>query len=221
MAVRTVKGSREWEDRLRFQMTENENEHLQVALWPAQAPQQAPDTTRRNFELTIESPDLESFLRPPRRAQCEHGDGQCQGMVQEGYEARGDQHHVRPPGEASCEAGAKPSVKVKVKAGKEEKNPASIFVVRSQENGHIEYTRGNADDLQRNCKCLVVVETSGLWFMSRQFGMSLTASEIMVWPTKRVTGIDAFTLNKPVRQIAAATEPVDLQEDEMMMDDEM
>ena len=30
--------------------------------------------------------------------------------------------------------------------------------------------------------------------MSRQFCMSLTATEILVWPNRRSTGIDAFTL---------------------------
>ena len=42
-------------------------------------------------------------------------------------------------------------------------------------------------------------ETVGLWFMSRQFGMSLTATEILVWPNRRSTGIDAFTLGSDTK----------------------
>jgi hypothetical protein len=52
--------------------------------------------------------------------------------------------------------------------------------------------------------------------MSRQYGMSLTATEILVWPNKRQTGIDAFTLDKGVktRKIEESPEmPVSMEED--------
>ena len=55
-----------------------------------------------------------------------------------------------------------------------------------------QYHKGGPDDLQRSVKVMVMAESAGLWFMSRQFGLSLTAADV-VWPNRRVSGIDAFT----------------------------
>ena len=100
----------------------------------------------------------------------------------------------------------KPTVRVKVKCGD---YPTNIYVVHETDgDGNLSWTRGGPDDLARNVKCLVMCESVGLWFMSRQFGMSLTATEIIVWPNRRSTGIDAFTLTQDTKLHQRVAMPV-------------
>ena len=55
--------------------------------------------------------------------------------------------------------------------------------------------------------------------MSRQFGMSLTATEILVWPNKRATGIDAFTLTNSVTVQKSNESTVDVCQNDVSMED--
>ena len=91
--------------------------------------------------------------------------------------------------------GDKRSVKVKVNCG--DQRATNIYVVSGVDaNGTISYTQGSHADLQKGIKAMVIVETTGLWFMNRTFGMSLNATEILVWPQRRTTtGIQAFTVS--------------------------
>lgn len=198
--VSTKMGSNEYKDRIRFQMSENERVNLQTAVWGLSTPMPGADASRRTLDLTIESPSLETFLC---QLDNKNIDTACSKSF-EWFKKEIDRsaieqmytYLVRPGKEG------KPNmVRVKVKCGE---YPTNIYVVQEEDvEGNIKYVKGTADDLAKNARCLVVVETNGLWFMNRQFGMSLTATEILVWPTKRTNGIDAFTMSSQARLCAA------------------
>jgi hypothetical protein len=192
--VSTKPGSSEWKDKIRFQMSEDQSMNLQTAVWGLSTPLQGQDTSRRTLELTIESPQLYDFLdrldeknistaveKAPQWFKKENNRAAVEAMYT---------YLVKAP----VKENAKATVRVKVKCGD---YPTNIYVVdeKASQNGKLSYHKGGPEDLSRNSKCMVMVDTVGLWFMSRQFGMSLTASEIMVWPARRASGIDAFTLS--------------------------
>jgi len=192
--VSTVKGSMEWKDKIRFQMSESDKENLQVMTWGLSTPVPGQDASRRSLELTIESPDLLKFL-------TDLDEKNVQTAVQnapEWFKKSLSYNEIKPMYvnlvRDPVKEGTKSTVRVKVKCG--DTYPTNIYVVQStDENGNISYTKGGPDDLTRNSKCMMIVETVGLWFMQRSFGMSLTAQEILVWPSRRSVGIDAFTFN--------------------------
>ena len=190
--VSTVPGSLEWKDRLRFQMSENNTVNLQTAVWGLSTPLAGQDASRRTLELTIESPDLLQFLNKLDDNNLTTAKNSSPDWFKK--DLKEDQirnmyvHLVKPPQKEDTKA----TIRVKVKCND---YPTNIYTVKSEENGNLTYVKGSVDDLQKNVKCMVMVETVGLWFMSRQFGMSLTATEILVWPNKRATGISAFTFN--------------------------
>ena len=191
--VSTVPGSTDWKDRIRFQMCESQRENLQTALWGLSTPMpgQASTADRRTLELTIESPALLEWLNK----MDEHNITQATQRCQDWFKKSMDRATiagmyvplVRPPNKPD----GKSTVRVKVKCAE---YPTSVFVVEDETAEELTYTKGSPDDLTRNTKILAMVESAGLWFMSRQFGMSLTASELMVWPNKRPSGIDSFSL---------------------------
>lgn len=195
--VSTVKGSKEYEHRVRFQMSEDQNRNLQSAVWGLSTPLAGQDINRRTLELTIESSDLEVWLNKLDEQNVQTALKNSQDWFKKSLDVEAIKNMyvylVKPP----SKDGLKSTVRVKVKTG--DSYPTNIFIVQSAEGGSLSYTRGSADDLTKNCKCMVMCESVGLWFMSRQFGMSLTATDILVWPTKRMTGIDAFTFTNNIQ----------------------
>lgn len=188
--VSTVPGSTSSDDRIRFQMSESEDRNLQTAVWGLSTPLPGQDSSRRTLELTIESPELLAFLEKLDIKNVETAFEKAQEWFPKKNLTMDDVKGmyvslVKPP----YKEGGRPTVRTKVNVG--DQAPTKVFAARGE--GSV-YDQGNAEQhLIRNAKCLAVVETTGLWFMSRQFGMSLNVTEIMVWSNPRQVGIDAFS----------------------------
>jgi len=214
--VSTEKGSNDWKHRVRFQMSETQKENLQTAVWPLSTPMQGQDSSRRTFELSIESPALLSFLNDLDECNISQAAARCQDWFKKSIDhAQIRQMYVnlvRPP----TKPDAPHTIRIKVKCGD---YPTNIYIVQGEIDGELQYTKGTPDDLKRNVKVMAMVETSGLWFMSRQFGMSLTATELLVWPNQRPTGIESMTLShdiKKFKHVEAA--PMDEEDGSMLME---
>lgn len=210
--VSTVPGSLEWKDRIRFQMSENEKQNLQTAVWGLATPLPGQDINRRTLELSIESPDLLAFLEKLDEKNQKTAVAQSPVWFRKTVDEANVRNMYVALVKPSIKPDAKPTVRVKVKCGGD--YPTNIYVVQEDEGQKISYLKGTPEDLTRNARCMVMVETVGLWFMSRQFGMSLTATEILVWPNRRATGIDAFTFTSSTT-VQKAAEPTVEKEEEM------
>ena len=203
--VSTVPGSQDWKDRLRFQMSPDETTGLQTAVWGLSTPLQGQDASRRALELSIESDELHAYLSKLDAMNVETATKQSENWFRKQFDESTVQGMYVPLVKSAMKAGFKDTVRVKVKMDGD--YPTKIFVVQPVEGGDdsvLRYRPGTGDDLTKNSKCLVIVETVGLWFMSKQFGMSLNATEILVWPHRRVTGIGAFTMRDSVRMVPCA-----------------
>tara|TARA_Y100000748_G_C15470714_1_gene478772 strand:- start:679 stop:1422 length:744 start_codon:yes stop_codon:yes gene_type:complete len=194
--VSTVSGSSEWKDRIRFQMSEDQSQNLQQAIWGLGTPLPGQDSSRRTLELSVESPVLEEFLKNLDQKNIKTAVEKSPIWFKKTVDESAVTNMYVPLLKAPTKEDSKATVRVKVKCGD---YPTNIYVVDEISGGKLSYHKGGPDDLARNVKCMVMVETVGLWFMSRQYGMSLTATEIIVWPNKRATGIDAFTLSNDIQ----------------------
>lgn len=202
--VSTVPGSSDYNDRLRFQMSEDETASgLQTAVWGLATPLGANDTSRRTLELTINnSTSLETLLNALDSKNISIATERSPEWFRKEIDIEAIRSMYVPLVKPPAKPDACSTVKVKVKC-ESEQYPTNIFVVHGvDENGQLTYSTGTTDDLTRNAKCLVIVETVGLWFMQRQFGMSLTATEIMVWPVKKTRGIDAFKMSDSIKSLS-------------------
>lgn len=218
MQVSTVPGSTDWKDRIRFQMSEDNKTNLQQAVWGLSTPLQGQDPSRRTLELTVESPELLTFLQNLDEQNIKTAVNSSQEWFRKEMDFNSIKPMYVPLAKEAQKKDQKATVRVKVKCGD---YPTNIYVVEDvDDNGNITYSKGSVDDLTKNVKCLVMAETVGLWFMSRQFGMSLTATDIMVWPNRRSTGIDAFTMScdtKLVKQSGASSTYMHPPPDDMEM----
>ena len=198
--VSTQQGSLEWKDRLRFQMSEDQNTNRQTAIWGLSTPlQQNQDTSRRTLEVSIESPCLLKFLQDLDEQNMRVAQEKSEEWFKKSLSSEQIRNMyvtlVKPP----SKEGSKHSVRVKVKCT--DSYPTNIFAAKASDTNVFSYNKASHDELTKNVKCMIMCETVGLWFMSRQFGMSLTATDIVVWPNKRTTGIEAFTLSNNVKMV--------------------
>lgn len=195
--VCTVPGSTSPADRIRFQMSESGHHNLQTVVWGLSTPMSGQDNSRRTLELTIESPELLAFLEKLDAKNIETAFEKAREWfpLQSGAPLTLEDVQnmyvplVKPP----YKEGGRPTVRTKVKVG--DSYPTKIFAAKGAAESLV-YAKGTAEHLTRNSKCLTVVETTGLWFMSRQFGMSLNVTEILVWSDRRRGGIDAFSFSE-------------------------
>jgi len=198
--VSTVPGSSDWSHKLRFQMSENEQTNLQTAVWGLSSPPSTggpvADPSRKKLELTIESDALLEFLQ-------ELDERNVKTAVEkspEWFKKTIDEDQVRnmyvPLVKAAQQPGGRPTIVVKVKCD-QKAYPTNVFTMQAPSaDGTLNYAKGLPDIITRNAKCLVACETVGLWFMSRQFGMSMTATNVMVWPQVVPQGISSLQLSK-------------------------
>lgn len=86
-----------------------------------------------------------------------------------------------------------------------------VYVCTTNDEGEIEYRSGDETDVKKGIKTIAIASCGGMWFMSKQFGMSFTASSIMVFPERRAEGIDEFAIGvkprKAVERAIPATPP--------------
>jgi len=73
------------------------------------------------------------------------------------------------------------SPRLHTKVNTEGKNKVNVLLY-TEENGCPEYRPGNESDIQRYSECMVICEASGLWFQSKQFGMSLVCTDVIIFP---------------------------------------
>lgn len=215
--VTTVPGSSDPQHRIRFQMS-GQND-LQTIIWGLSAPPNGvePGTNvRYTLDLTVDSPELAKKLKEIDEKLVEGGVANAT----EWFGAAKDRAAVenayvplfRPP----YKDGVSPSVRTKVSTGE---RATTVWVVKSESEGSLQYYKGSEADLTKGSKCMAMVESSNLWFINKQFGMSLNVTDIIVWPNKRASGIHAFKLpGVQLKEVTAMGPEAECPDDDHMFD---
>jgi hypothetical protein len=63
-------------------------------------------------------------------------------------------------------------------------NKVNILVSSQDSKGAEFYTAGTVVDIKPKTEAIIVVEIWALWFMNKQFGVSLQVSDILLYPGK-------------------------------------
>lgn len=211
--VSTVPDSNDFQHRLRFQMSEDQETGLQTALFGVSNPMPGQEDKRRALDLSIDSEQLMAFLARLDK----HNVAVAVKNSQEWFKKQLDHAQVesmyiplvkQPPPDTKF----KPTVRTKLKVN--EQYNSNVWLADGTAN--VEYRRGLYTDIFKGSKCMAIVETSGLWFASRTFGMSLVVSDILVWPNDRQGGINSFLLAPGTK--LAQTKEADKCDDTIMVD---
>ena len=103
----------------------------------------------------------------------------------------------------------KPTMRVKIQT--EGRMATNIMIAHAcndeeegEESSKFLYKQGTIQDINQRSKLLMICETTGLWFQAKAFGMSLNATEIIVFNNQeRKRGMDAFDFEMGVKCMRA------------------
>ena len=137
-------------------------------------------TDRKNFDISVSNEELEKSLSKIDEFALKIAHENCEKWFRKSLSENEIQSMYKPLLTIS-EKGYAPTVRTKValKGG----IPTRIWKVHTSSDRQLKYVEGCPDDLNRTNRYWVVVAVSGLFFMQRLFGVSLTATDIMVFPT--------------------------------------
>lgn len=195
--VATSPGNFEYDKRLRFQMGQLGTEDILRAVYGVSTPLAGQDPTRRSLDLSIDSEDLLTFLNNLDANNKEMALKHSFDYFKKQVDPSTIESFYTPLVKPSTKDGYRPTVRTKMVIDSDRSN-TQIFLVKNekrQEDGTstYDYEPGSISDVQKGAKVIAVVETGGLWLAQKMnFGMSLTVTHLLVWPTRSNMGIDAI-----------------------------
>ena len=94
-----------------------------------------------------------------------------------------------------------PTTRVKIQTDGDRATTIMV-ALKGSEDGTFKYKTGSIDDISKTSKMAIICETTGLWIQNKGFGMSFTATDIIVFNEDKKRGIDAFGfVDVPVKKI--------------------
>ena len=204
----TVPGSSDPKDKLKFQLSENDKSTLPVAVWGLSTPMAGTESNRRTLDVTVDDPALLKFLREFDEKNITTAVENCEKWFKKSMDRSTIENMYVPVLKNPYKEGASYTTRVKVTIG--DKYATNVLVAAGTGN-QLEYHAGDQHDLTKNSKMMIRVECSGLWFMSKQFGCSLNATDILVWPNKSsLSGINGFVFAKDTVLVEKEPEPMSI-----------
>ena len=149
------------------------------------APEQNPNSTRRNLDLSVTDADMIAFFEQVDRANCAAAATHSKSTFNKEYSADMLYETIYLKTlKYDDEKKYDPLIRTKVVVGGDPRQHTKIYVVTGTdpETGDDVYEEGTIDDITKNSLVVPIVDFRGLWFASRQFGMSVVCKTIMVWP---------------------------------------
>ena len=188
-------------DRIVFQATAQDGEAKCVAPFGISKPYDATkeDSNKRNFELNIHSEKLMAFLKAldentKTQAVANYDawfntDDKKKKKTLTADEIKGMYRPLVQEGDD--EKGYAPIFRTKVVI--DGQNQVRVFIYKGMVNGRPVCQEGKLTDITQFVECVPIIEVVGMWFMSKQFGLSLTTTDVVLFPkSKRAPGMFNF-----------------------------
>lgn len=199
-------------ERICFQATAQEGEPRCVAPFGVSKPydqNKQDDSNKRNFELNIHSPQLMQFLQALDANTIKQAVANYENWFNSDDGKKKKKAALTPADiegmyrrlvqEGDPENGYAPTFRTKVHI--DGVNKVRVFVYEGMVNGQHVCREGDVmKDLY--CvpfvECIPIIEIVGMWFMSKQYGLSLTTTDVVIFPkNKRPPGQFNFGGMKP------------------------
>ena len=72
--------------------------------------------------------------------------------------------------------------KLHTKLNTDGRNKVNVLLYSEDSTGKPQYANGKVEDIEKFSELMVIVEASSIWFQSKQFGMSLLVTDVVVFP---------------------------------------
>ena len=138
-------------------------------------------STRLNLELTIENPALLDFLQALDRHIPTVARRNCSAWFKKELSEAEILSMYRPVVNAKENSNFPPMMRSKINVASG-RNQVRVHKALDTGSG-MSHTKGTIDDITNDASYWPIIEISGMWFMSRQFGVSIVCTELLVFPS--------------------------------------
>ena len=154
----------------------------------------AGEYSRRNLELSADDAGLQEWVANFDAQNIEQAHKHSKAWFKKSLSKEDLGELYRKALQVSTKDPTKYAPLLRLKVSESGKQQTQIFVVYTDpETGTEKYRRGSTKDLEgRNCHVVAQAEISGLWFVSKGFGPTLVATNLLVWPSTETDDQFAF-----------------------------
>lgn len=140
-------------------------------------------TARKNLELSVDADELLPFLEAVN-SRCRDWVISNSSKLFKRVDAAMAGAMFRPLASMPENPNYKPLLRVKINTSTS--TPTRVFVVQedSTPTSPMKIRGGSLADIMPGCNVLPIVELGGLWFVSNSCGLTLVATDLLVWPQR-------------------------------------
>ncbi len=151
------------------------------------APEQNPTSTRRNLDLSITDAGMIAFFKDLDRKNCEAAALHSKATFNKEYTPDMLYETIYLKTIKDEDPRYEPLLRTKVVVSGEQRNRTKIYVVTGTdpETGDDIFDDGTIDDITKYSQVVPIVDFRGLWFASRQCGLTVVVKTLMVWPSAK------------------------------------
>ena len=151
------------------------------------APEQNPTSTRRNLDLSVTDAGMIEFFKTIDRNNCGAAATHSKSTFNKEYSADMLYETIYLKTIKDEDKRYEPLLRTKVVVGGDARNRTKIYVVTGTdpETGEDIFEDGTYEDITKYSHVVPIVDFRGLWFASRQFGMTVVVKTLMVWPSAK------------------------------------
>lgn len=178
------------------------------------ASEQNPTSTRRNLDLSVADAEMIEFFKQVDKKNCEAAAEISKSTFNKEYSADMLYETIYVKTIKDEDKRYEPLVRTKVVVGGDARNRTNIHVVTAtdSETGEFEFEDGSYEDITKYSHVDAIVDFRGLWFASREFGMSIVCKSILVWrgplnyvSDARLQQVLSYLCPRTIRQFAWVT----------------
>ena len=151
------------------------------------APEQNPSSTRRNLDLSVTDAGMIAFFKAIDRNNCTAAATHSKSTFNKEYDADMLYETIYLKTLKDEDKRYEPLLRTKVVVGGDARNRTKIYVVTGTDpdTGEDIFEDGSYEDITKYSQVVPIVDFRGLWFASRQFGMTVIINTLMVWPSAK------------------------------------
>ena len=154
-----------------------------VAKFGTSAPQEGSSSTRRNMEISVTSDEMIEFIKRFDEQNihevAKNSETFFKKQLSEDVLAQTLYRWSAAPHE-------KYDPLLRIKVATQGRSATKVYkVIGEKEGGEINTDEGTWEDIEPWSKVVVICQCGGLWFVSKQFGMTLIAKAVLVWPSEK------------------------------------
>jgi len=148
--------------------------------------EQNPTSTRRNLDLSVTDTDMITFFKELDRSNCDAAAKHSKSTFNKEYTSEMLHETIDQKTIKDEDKRYEPLLRTKVVVGGDARNQTKIYVVTGTDaEGNDVYEDGTFEDITKYSHVVPIVDFRGLWFASRQFGMTVVVKTLLVWPSPK------------------------------------